>query len=105
MCVRVYMFCVCMDVCMHMYVCVCMCVCMYVCVYVCMYVRVCVCMYVCMYVRVCVCMYVTHARNAKTILLIYTCIYVSIGISGQAFENRARKSGKKIAGHSSISSS
>ena len=47
--------CVCMYVCMYMYVC--MCVCMYVCtcMYVCMFV--CVCMYVCMYADVC-CMYV-----------------------------------------------
>ena len=58
--------CVCIHVCIHVYVNVCMYVRTYVCLnvctyvrtFVCMYVCVCICMYVCMCVCMCVCMYV-----------------------------------------------
>jgi hypothetical protein len=73
--------CVCMYVCMYVYVCMCMYV--YVCMCVCMYLYwidytddedfllgTCVCMYVCMYV--CVCMYV------YVCMCMYVCVYVCI---------------------------
>ena len=43
---------------MYACMCVCMCVCIYVCVCMCVYVCVCMYVYVCMYVCMCVCMYV-----------------------------------------------
>ena len=56
--------CVCMYVCMGMYVRMCVCVCMYVCMYVRMY----VCTYVCMYIYVCM-----HVR-----MCMYVCTYVCV---------------------------
>ena len=60
--------CVCVYMCVFMYVCMC------VCVYVCMYVYMCVCVYVCMYVCVFVCVYVCVCICVCAYVYVYACV-------------------------------
>ena len=72
-CAYVYVYwcayvCVCVCVCVHMCICVFVCICVCTCVYVCAYVCVCVCL--CVFVCVCVCVY----------LCVYVCTCVCMFI-------------------------
>src|SRR4029434_6257543 len=69
-CVSVYM-CMCMYVCVSVYMCMCMYVCvsvyMCMCMYVCVSVYMCMCMYVCVSVYMCMCMYVCVSRVSQAL--------------------------------------
>jgi hypothetical protein len=65
--------CVCVYVCMHVY----MCICMYACIYVCMYMYACACMY---FVHACVCVGVSNVSPVFATIATHPAAYILPGI-------------------------